>query len=59
MFNIVGLLFYLIAYFVVSRVMDDYILAIVLAMITVWSVRIVNGYYAIYLILKSDEDESV
>lgn len=57
--NVVGLAIYLICYFLISRMTDDYMLAIICAMVLVWSIRILNGYYAVFLILKKDSHESV
>ncbi len=57
--NFIGILLYIAIYFLISRIFHNYLLAIVLSIIVVWTIRIGNGYYAIYKILKEDVDESI
>ena len=55
--NFIGIIFYLLLYFGISRYSNNYLLAIVVSILIVWLIRILNGYYAIYIILKGRDNE--
>ncbi len=52
--NILAIFIYLAIYFSVSKYSSDYLLAIVFAMLSLWIIRVINGYYAIYKIYKEE-----
>lgn len=54
-FNLIGLITYVAVYFIVSRQSDNYLLAILLAILSVWIVRIINEYSALYRIINNHD----
>jgi len=52
--NLIGIVAYVTLYFIVSRMTNDYLLSITLSILFVWILRILNGYYAIWLIFQND-----
>lgn len=53
--NLGGIAIYFLLYYLISRYSGNYLLAIVTAIIVVWSVRILSGFYAIFEMFKQHE----
>ena len=53
--NTSGIILYVIVYFSVSRYFGNYLIAILSAILTVWIIRIVNEYSALFKIIENNE----
>lgn len=51
--NLIGILLYIFVYYTVSRQSENYLIAILLAILSVWIVRIINEYSALYRIINN------